>query len=431
MIDLPMMFAEYRLSMVFLLAFQLLFLPLRYKKGVSLMICTASFGISGIMEYFIFFVDISMGCELSLTVLEIIVVQATAFMLCRYRDARALFTGISSAAYVLPGNVFFMGLTAVWGGACWILFAAGLFHLMLLFIIIVFMRRHYLGEMESYSGSWSLLCLIPALFYAVTYTLTCWPNSIYKTKEIWLGIFLILLLMEATYVLMIKLISRQRIENDLERSNEFLETYALGLRREAEVLRSSEEKMQLLRHDSRHVYRIIRVYLEEGKTEQIKDLLDQMDTELQSFSKKRFCENITVNGILSGSDAKARKEKVEFICQADVPKKLESINEFELATVISNLLDNAIYAAKQVEEQGERKVVMRIFPVKGQLVLEITNTFVKPCEFSSVTGLPLSTKGKGHGYGMRSVQAFANKHRAIFRYSVEDGRFCVRLLTNL
>ena len=73
----------------------------------------------------------------------------------------------------------------------------------------------------------------------------------------------------------------------------------------------------------------------------------------------------------------------------------------------------------------------RIFAVKEQLVLEIQNTFDGKCKFSHITGLPLSRKGEDHGYGLRSVKAYAGKNHAIFQYSVENGMFCVRLLAKM
>lgn len=429
--ELLFFFFQYRVSMLFLIIFQLLFLTLHYKKWRSIAIGAGCFILTGFMDYILFFVRFRMENQLLSTMVQIVVVQATAYFLCRYRDFRALFTGLTSSIYVLPGNIISVIIYIGTGKVYIALTVQAIVHLILLGILVVVLRENYLSEMEEESKSWWKLCVIPVLCYMVTYTLACWPGNLYERRENCVTALLLLMLIGITYVLMFKLLAKQRMERELELGREFLETYAWGLSREADVLKKAEEKIKVLRHDSRHVYQLIAVYLETGETEQIKKLLSQIEMEFQTVTPKRFCENVTINGILSGCEVKAQKEKIQFLCEIDVPGVLKNINEFELATVVSNLLENALLAAAKVAKPAGRRVIVRMFPVKGQLILEIMNTFIGNCEFSRVTGLPLSTKGDGHGYGLRSVKAYANKNNAIFRYSIEEGMFCVRLLTNI
>lgn len=424
-------FIEYRFSMAFLLVFQMFFLPLFYKLWKSIGIAAGCFLISGLIEYQLFFGNVNVGEKLILTLLEIIVVQMTAFLLSRYRDMRTLFTGISSAINVLPGNVFFMGMSAFYGPSLLLLAFTLLIHLSLLLAHIILLRANYMKIMENKFGVWSEGSLILALFYFVVYSMVCWSESIYGTNRGWITVWVLLILIEATYIFLLKTFSQQWIKISIRNNREILEVYTSGLRREMEVIKKSEEKMRMLKHDSRYIYQIMQVYLKDGRTEELKELLEQLNEKCQSLVTKRYCDNIVINGILSGFDEKFKKEKVEFKCCVDIPKEMKSVNEFELATVISNLLENAVQAAKEIKNEKERKVMLRIFSVKGQLILEIKNTFDGVCELIDDTGLPISSKGENHGYGLRSVKAYAEKNHAIFGYSVESGMFCVRLLTDL
>ena len=62
--------------------------------------------------------------------------------------------------------------------------------------------------------------------------------------------------------------------------------------------------------------------------------------------------------------------------------------------------------------------------------MEVQNPCHEPIKFSKKTGLPLSTKGAEHGYGMISVQKFADKYNAQFDCCVENQTFIVRILTH-
>ena len=50
---------------------------------------------------------------------------------------------------------------------------------------------------------------------------------------------------------------------------------------------------------------------------------------------KRYCENVVLNSIISSSILKAKENQIDFNITVDVPKNLDKINEFELATVFT------------------------------------------------------------------------------------------------
>ncbi len=431
MVSPEFMFLQYRISMSYLLAFQLLFLSPRYTKRKSFCIAACCFLLTGILDYLFFFTRKGVENQHLMTAVQFLIVQAAAFILCCYRDFRTLFVGISSSTYVLPGNIISTGLFIYKGSIGIALLVQIMIHAALLAGIAFLMHGNQIDEMEEYTRLWRTLCLIQVLFYAVIYVTIFWPSDIYLVKSNWIAVILILILMEMTNVLMIKLISQQHVEAELVRNNQFLETYAEGLRREAAIMRREEERMKIFRHDSRHVCQTMYTYLENGEIEQVLKILKEMNVKLQAAPLKKYCENIVINGIVAGCMQRAEKENIKFISKIDMPKEMGMINEFELATVISNLLNNALYAAAKVEDLEERKVKIQMFPVKGQLILGITNTFAGTCRFSKETGLPISDKGKNHGYGLRSVKAYAEKNHAIFQYSIESGCFCVRLLIDM
>ena len=66
------MFLKCRISMVFLLLFIYIFLPLRYKKSTTVIILILSFIISGLVEYFQFIILIKNKYSLIATILSII-----------------------------------------------------------------------------------------------------------------------------------------------------------------------------------------------------------------------------------------------------------------------------------------------------------------------------------------------------------------------
>lgn len=422
-------FLEYRISMVTLLAFLLLFLPLKYGKWRSGIIAIVSFAVTTALDAIQFLTPFSQQYSVVITLIQIVIVQATAFILCKYRDFRALFTGVTSSAFVMIGNIIGWIMELISKNVFVGISVQVFLHIGLLWLIAVRLRAPFHSEMARRKNGWGTLCFIPALCYAVVYALASWPSNITDSPGNMFAAVLMLVLMTITYILIIRLLSQQRIDAELQRSNEFLETYAEGLRRQAEMVRRADEEMSVVRHDIRHIYSLMSSYLDAGETEKVRELLKRQNAELDKVKAKRYCENIAVNGILGAIDQQALKLNVEFECKADVPEKLGRANEFELATVISNLTENALYAASNAKD--EKWVKIRIFTVKKQLMLEIRNTFAGKASLSVKNGLPVSERGEGHGYGLLSVRAFAEKNDAIFKYSAEGNIFCVQLITDL
>lgn len=423
------MFVEYRISMIFLLLFILAFTPLRYGKDKTIAVIGICFVTTGIGDWIQFFVYPTTMATLIVTVVQIVIVQATAIILCKYRDGRALFTGISAAAYVLMGNVMCSTAYILSRSFAAGILVASVVHTLCLSILLYTVRDAYLEELQARKKGFGMLCIVPALFYGIVAALAVWPMNIYENPGNSVAIVLVLILMITTYMMIIKMFSRQRIENEALLSKEFLDTYTKRLQHEIAAVKEQEEKAAILMHDMRHRVAMLLSYLDKGDMQSLRQILEETGVQLDTSKEEKFCENLAINGIVSYCKGIAVKNKVRFYAKLDVPYDFHS-NEFEYATVISNLLENAVQAASMVpkEEEPFVKIVIRRF--KGQEILEISNSFAGKCEFCEETGLPVSNKGENHGYGLRSVKAFAKKTDAIFDYSVVNQVFIVRLLVN-
>lgn len=419
---------QYQISMVFILAFLLLSTPRRYSLLASVGGCLLCLACTFVLDYAYFYAPWAAPLTLLHTCVEILLVQGLAFVLCRFRDWRALFNGFTAAAYVLAGNTLFSVAYSITGSPWLSLAVQVLIHGGLLTLFALRLRKNFQKELEDKNIPWGRLCVIPALFYLIVYSLFLLPEE--QWPALYLPLLLILTLMALSYVVIVELFSQWRQHEQLQRDNDSLETCATRLRHEAEHIRASENGMALFRHDLRHRANLILLYLSEGDTERIRGLVDEGFKRLDTMTPKFYCENVTMNAVFSDYAARAQKENVDFRCTANLPITLQ-VDEFEYAIVVENLLENALDAAAQVPEPEPRFVEVRATRIKEQSLLEVSNSFHGTVILCDDGCLPQTTKGNGHGCGMRSVKVFAEKNNAIFDCTTEDGVFCVRLLMNL
>ena len=422
-------FLSNRISFAFIMIFLLLFLELRCSWLISVLTAVFAYLSEFMLGYMCYFTDFGKHHQMLFTAASILLIQGVAFLLGSYRDFRTVFTAVSGSGFIVLGTTmgtvtFLYTRDAVIG-----LVVVALVQSLIMAGLVVTMRKPYLETMKQSGRYWMALWIIPSAFFAINYTAQTWPSNLIEMPSNAVTCIVSSLTMMICYAILFQMFDMWRKEQKLAEDNRFLDIYAGGLRHEMETIRVAEERTAHWRHDMRHMFRLIAAFAREGENEKCLELLHEMDERIVETRAVHYCDNVTLNGVLSGCAAMAQRENVRYKCQADVPKELENTNEFVLAVVLSNLVENAINAASKAE--GERWVSVQLLPVKGQLRLEVRNTYAGEIVVSPQTGLPQTTKGEGHGFGLQSVRALCERYKAVFHYATEDGHvFRVTLLTD-
>lgn len=417
-------FWQYLFSLLVMLAFTIYFSERRYSLSKTCAIAGICFVLIGVGNWIMLFGGVSEGTMILITILTILVTQGTVLWINQYRDFRGLFTGITGAAYVLVGSVCWSLIHIFTGNDRLALLVQAGAYVVLFFTLGKFLRQHYFEELRHRKTGWGSLCLVPALFYAAVYTLVVWPTNIYTVPTNGLGTLMVLLILFIDYALIFQILSQNRKELSLLRANDYLQSYTKHLERESGNIRKGEEATAILRHDMRHRVRIIDSYLKMGQVEQARDVLRAVEESLDAVRVERYCENSAINGVVSYLAVMAAESNITLTTALEIPEDL-AVPEFELATVISNLLENAVEGAAQV--MGDRWVRITANRFKGRLVFEIRNTCSSQMSTDGAA-LPPTSKGDGHGLGLQSVLAFTKRYDAAFDYTVESGVFIVRLM---
>lgn len=423
-------FAEYRISALFVLIYIFLFSKQKYDKKRSLGILLFCYLIMGMLDWWDIYITQKTTYSIPVMLFLIVLVQMTCLLFFAYRDFRALFTGITSSVYVLFGNslcdmVYVHTKSYVLGIAVQILV-----HSLILVGLYRTIRKEYLWELENTEKGWGSLCLIPALFYCIIVSLIAWPSNFLEEPKNELPAILVLILMIAVYVIIASRFYQRRKEQELNHDIDLLQNHAKNLRDELYVSQEKDAEMAVIRHDFHHYINLMRIYLESDEMEKLQKALMVIDKELEQAAPKKCCENIAINGIVSKWEKRAKKNQITFTYHLDVPPNLKSDSfEIEFAAVVSNLLENAVLAAAAIKDNDkERFVSIYIAKSKGRLILEMTNSFSGEYQMDSEGQFLISSRGKNHGYGIRSIMSFAQKRNAIFDYSIEENKFIVRLL---
>ena len=112
----------------------------------------------------------------------------------------------------------------------------------------------------------------------------------------------------------------------------------------------SQAQTAVYQHDMRHHLNAIDAFLSADRTEQARDYIHRVQSEVEALSVRRYCENELVNLLCSSFAEKAQQHGIRLTAELRLPAAL-SIPDTELCTVLSNGLENAFHAVSGLDEQ--------------------------------------------------------------------------------
>ena len=171
---------------------------------------------------------------------------------------------------------------------------------------------------------------------------------------------------------------------------------------------------------------------DEGDDEAAMEYIRQTQIDIDGIVPVRYCENNTINLILSAFVKKANQRGVTLDIDVVLPDVLV-ISDTEICTLLSNGLENAVEAAAKkpdsapgsdpVSNPGSVRLNCRIH--KGNLLILIENTFHGKIEMKN--GLPQTNK-EGHGFGTKSIAMLAEKYKGYHSFTAKEGLFILKIV---
>ena len=264
------------------------------------------------------------------------------------------------------------------------------------------------------------LCLIPAVYYVFDYMVTVYTDLLYRGIPAVLE-FMPFVCCAAYLIFLLRASAQDRERFQMEQVQNSLNIQVSQSLREIAALRESQERASTYRHDLRHHLQYLSACMENGQLSQAQDYIHGICAEIEAQKVQAYCENETANLILSTFAGRCAREGVSMEVQAVLPPFL-AVSNSDLCVLLSNALENAQNACRELT--GERIIQVQAYEKGQKLFLQITNPCPEGVAFAH--GIPVTDR-PGHGMGVRSICAIVERYGGIHSFSVQDGRFILRL----
>ena len=180
-------------------------------------------------------------------------------------------------------------------------------------------------------------------------------------------------------------------------------------------------------HDQRHHLAQLLQRIENEDFEGAKKyLIENMHAKNYVSELVQYCNNYTINCLLTFYLNMAHKENIHTDCQVYIPEKL-NIEEMELGGLYANIIENAIEACRLVEEE-RRNITIRSRYESGTLQIKVDNSCSKDMVGSSNDNEFFKTKKANGGLGLKNVMEIVNKYKGILDFDCRDGIYTTRII---
>ncbi len=177
-------------------------------------------------------------------------------------------------------------------------------------------------------------------------------------------------------------------------------------------------------HEFMNKLHVIYGLLQIGEIAQAEKFIDGVSEDVENNYQNvvRQLRNRTVAALVLGKLSHARELDIQLSLRRDsqLPRHSDYLSSRELVTIIGNLLENAFDAVKN---EPLRQVGLFIGEDEGGLTITVDDSGCGMTEeqIAAIRARQYSSKGEGHGFGLRLIQRITAEHGGYLEIESEPG----------
>ncbi|MGP1433625.1 MAG: GHKL domain-containing protein [Catonella sp.] len=287
------------------------------------------------------------------------------------------------------------------------------------YLVVIILDGYMITKREETDipfSSWIGIVSVPVVTLILLILFLNIATSVSKIEVI-LAVSLIVTVNITNYFLYNSTLSIMRENNRraiIEQQNEY---YV----KQFDMIRENINNVERLKHDMKnHIFMLKSLYDNKKKYE-YEEYFEEILREVEGKEKIINSGNVIVDSILNYKLESLRADNVELSVNINIPAKME-VSDFDLTTILGNLLDNAIRAVKETEENKYLNIDIQY--KSGRLIIWFVNSY-KHIEKSKIGNYFISTKEdkNKHGIGQISIERTVDKYDGIIDVKYGDKKF--------
>ena len=341
------------------------------------------------------------------------------FITTKGKLAKRIFTMLTYSNFFCIAMTFFTMINGTFSRLHWAL-EASIQAVLLLAIVSYFL--HYVCPLCRAAAKNITTGWISLIFVNIVFIITIVLSSIFPVRltsftdaGVITFIFLSISIMAVYPVIFssINHMSEAAEKREVETQNKLLVAQI-----EAETAQLAADSQS--RHDRRHHNLVMLELANNNDIESVREYLSNLvDSDSEVWGEIRYCENMTVNTVLSVYERRAKEAGISVNISAKAARDL-SVSPQDLVIIIANLFENAIHATSKLKGKN-KQIDIYIKDSAQRLLIKVEN----PCRANLVFD------ETSWGVGIRSMVSVTNKYEGMYDFTADDGVFTAKISLNL
>lgn len=313
------------------------------------------------------------------------------------------------------------------GGQCVLMFAGRLILFPLVeWIAARYIRKPYIELQEAVPNGWGIFAGMTALYYLMLAVMANFPVLITARPQELPAFLLMLVLMPVTYGTIFTSLYRQLLLYRRQQGVRILQEQKNTLEAQLE----NQQRIRKMKHDMKGHTVTLSGLLAAGKYGEARDYLKGVEEQMDTL-QRQFCANPYINAVLIHYVGKLEQMGAE--CRTDIQVGEEELPYMELCRILSNGLENACDALKELEggagsSADKQEVSVQMKYNRNYLLIRIRNRCRDELYVERGTIPATDKKGHDHGFGLVTVKEAAERLDGDMACYTEGGNFVLDVM---
>lgn len=187
------------------------------------------------------------------------------------------------------------------------------------------------------------------------------------------------------------------------------------------TIRNNNE-LRKFRHDYKNNLFSLNTFIQNRRYDEAAEYIEDLTGNLEASKSGFSSGNYLADAILTDKNNTASENGIRIDFSGTIPS--DKIKNSDLCTILSNSLDNAIRACKNIENAVIR---VEAHEKKQAVIIEITNPVAEKAEIKNNEIKTTKSDKKNHGFGIQSIKKAAEKYNGNVILSCDDHCFSIKI----
>lgn len=196
---------------------------------------------------------------------------------------------------------------------------------------------------------------------------------------------------------------------------------------EIQLMLNNEANIKLIRHDIKNHCLAIDSYLGDGHIDKARDYLKKMLEKTEVQDRWMDSGNPIIDGLINYKLHNIDRQKTKIHVESKIPAGLK-VDDYKMAVIIGNLLDNAITAINSTDTP---EINIAVSYIKENLIISIDNTYDGQLIYKNNSIVSRKKDKEHHGFGIKSIEKEIEGIGGVLDISHDNERFVAKVVIPL